>query len=273
MLAVVQRRLKERILEPLELLPEVRGYRRSSHNINACADICGQLFMGKVDISKFHPSISHRHLACALKGARSGASWSREIARLATYSGGVPQGASTSNHAANVVMDSLLRRFIKRFAERRRVGFRNFGDDIAFFGHDALAVQQCVERGKRVISRLGFKANEKCRDCEHRGGKREFIGCATGRDLPDLPRAKFRAIKKEMRSMLRVELSRSSIEPITSRSEMNSLRHRILYVKRLNRRKARSLQEIYFRIAEGEGKGLQRRESPDDVAEPPRIQQ
>ena len=200
MLYAVQKRLKERVLNELPLLAEVRGYRKNSHNINTAADVCGHAFMGKVDISKFHPSITPRHVAMALTEHGLSPSWSREIARLVTFKGSVPQGAPSSNHTANIVMDSLLRRYIKPVTDKLNVQLRNFGDDIVFFGDDAVAVRACVTEAKKAFRKLGFKANEKCRDCEHRGEHREFVGCATGRERPDYPREKYLAFRKELRA-------------------------------------------------------------------------
>jgi Reverse transcriptase (RNA-dependent DNA polymerase) len=244
----VQGRIKDHILNRLPLLDEVRGYRAESHNINTAAAVCGHKFMGKVDISKFHPSITCKHVATALREHGVSPSWSREIARMVTYKGTLPQGAPTSNHAANVVMDSLLRRGVKAFADCRGVEFRNFGDDIAFFGTDAAAVRQCVKQAKKVFAELGFKSNDKCRDCEHRGERREFIGCATGRDVPDYPRPKYVAFRKELRSLIQSERLRCAPEPLTTRSQLNSLRHRIAYVKRLNAKKARNLLTLFYRL-------------------------
>jgi hypothetical protein len=248
MLYAVQKRLKERVLNELTLLAEVRGYRKNSHNINTAADVCGHAFMGKVDISKFHPSITPQHVATALREHGLSPSWSREIARLVTYKGSVPQGAPSSNHAANVVMDSLLRRFVKLVADRLNVQLRNFGDDIAFFGSDASAVRACAAEAKKAFRKLGFKANEKCRDCEHRGERREFIGCATGRERPDYPREKYLTFRKELRALWYSEYMRSSPAPLTTMKQLNSLKHRIVYVKRLNPKKARKLLDLFYRL-------------------------
>ena len=204
----VQDRIKDRILADLELLDEVRGYRKKSHNINAAAEVSGAVHLGKVDISKFHPSITRKLVASALRQRGITPSWAREIARIVTFKNRVPQGAPSSNHVANVVMDYLLRRFIVPFAARMRVSCINFGDDIAFFGNDACAVRACVTQAKNAFSRLGFASNDKCRDCEHRGGAREFIGCTTGRDEPDHPRKKYRAIRTELRALIQSERMR-----------------------------------------------------------------
>jgi hypothetical protein len=160
----------------------------------------------------------------------------------------VPQGAPTSNHVANVVVDSLLRRYVKSFADRLGVRFVNFGDDIAFFGNDASAVRKCVKRAKEAMKKLGFKPNDKCRDSEHRGGKREFIGCATGRQTPDYLRNKYLSFRKELRALLQSERMRCAPEPMTSRKQLNSLRQRIGYIKRLNPHKARNLLTMFYRL-------------------------
>jgi len=250
MLYRVQSLIKERVLEKLDLLPEVRGYRKGSHNINAAALMCGHKFMGKVDISKFHPSINRHHCEVALHEHGLSPSWSREIAQIAVYKGCLPQGAPTSNHIANLVMDSLLRRFVARFAARRNVQFCNFGDDIAFFGSNESAVQVCLKAAKKALRYLGFRTNDKCRDSEHQGARREFIGCATGRGRPDYPRESYRAFRKELRTNIQSERTRNGHGPITTSLHLTSLRHRIAYVARLNPRKARKLLDLFHRLCQ-----------------------
>ena len=255
MLYDIQKRLKDLVLNDLELLSQVRGYRKESHNINTAADVCGHAYMGKVDISKFHPSINPRHVASALREHGLSSSWSREIARIVTYKGSLPQGAPTSNHIANIVMDSLLRRFVQIRAYNLGVQFRNFGDDIAFFGPNPVAARACVKVAKDAFRKLGFTSNEKCHDCEHRGGKREFIGCATGREYPDYPRRKYRALRKELRALLYSERMRCTSEPLTTRTQLNSLRQRIAYVMRLNSAKAINLLDLFYRLCNARRRG------------------
>jgi hypothetical protein len=117
-LGAVQKLIKDRILSQLKLVPQVRGYRPGSHNINTAAAICRHKFMGKVDIRGFHPSITRRHVQWALSEHGLSPSWSREIARLVIYKGSLPQGASTSNHIANLVLDSVLRRHVLMYCSR-----------------------------------------------------------------------------------------------------------------------------------------------------------
>jgi hypothetical protein len=124
----------------------------------------------------------------------------------------------------------------------------NYGDDIAFFGSNAKAVRECVAHAKKALQKYGFIPNEKCRDCEHRGDERLFVGCATGRNVPDLPRAKYRDRRSELRVALQAERMRCASEPLTSGRDLNSFKHQIVYVKRLNRSKARRLSDEFYRL-------------------------
>lgn len=261
----VQLRIKEVILAELPLLAEVRGYRPKSHNINTAAEVSGSPFMGKVDISKFHPSITPNHVSWALQRHGLSPSWAREIANIVTFKNCIPQGAPTSNHIANLVMDSLLRTSIKRFADKLGVRFVNFGDDIAFGGDSAENVQACVQHAKKSLREMGFRVNEKCRDCEHRGGQRQFIGCATGRTAPDYPRDKYREFRAELRALTQAERMRCAPQPLTTWSDLNSIKHRIAYIKRLNRHKARRLLDDFHRLRAAR-KSLMTQQQPDPVA-------
>jgi len=245
----IQGRLKDKLLSRIPLLDEVRGYRPGSHNVSTAALVCGRRSLGIVDVAQFHPSITMRHVIEALASHGLSYSWAREIATLATYNNVVSQGASTSNHIANIVMDHLIRQFIKPLADSLGVQFCNFGDDIAFFSDDHRAVEKCVRVTKCALRKNGFRVNnEKIRIYTHQGGPRCFLGCSTSRDKPDYPRENYRAFRKELRELLHREQNRTSAEPITSFKDTCSIRQRIAYVKRLNTKKARRLLDLYFRI-------------------------
>jgi hypothetical protein len=240
--------IKAIILYNFDLLPNVRGYTKGAHNINVSSELCPYCYVGNLDISKYHPSITVRHVAVALRKHGLTWQWTRQIARLITYKGHVPQGAPTSNHIANLVMDTIFRRWIVPFALDHNAMVVNYGDDIAFMSNNAEVVRKCVKFGSDCLNRCGFMANDKGRECEHRGAERLFIGCSTGRSIPDLPRKKYRLIRKDLRRQLQKEIESKSDKPVSSEKRINSIRHKIAYVIRLNPRKARRLKDIYFRI-------------------------
>lgn len=258
MLCRVQRAIKENILTHIPLLSEIRGYLPGQHNISVAMENCGSIFEGRIDIHKFHPMITDSHVLTALAKHGLSWNWARSIARLATYQSDnnhyrngrtVPQGAPTSNHIANIVIDTILRRYIKPFADYKNVIFLNYGDDIIFVSHNKNDVVKCVKHAEHAMQKEGFLINEKKRAlAEHRGGKRQFIGCSTGRKLPDYPRDKYRAFRKELRSYLNEMRNTKKYKSGMSKRQLNSIRQRIVYVKRLNRIKARRLYDIYYRI-------------------------
>lgn len=254
----VQQSIKTVILARIPLAAEIRGYRKGQHNILVAGEISGAPFEGRLDISRFHPSISDGHVANALVKHGIAWPWARRLARLMTFRQRsprqetrrtVPVGAPTSSHVANIVLDSIIRRGIIPFTEARGVAVRNYGDDIAFSGSDERDVRQCVKHAATEIRRAGFIVNDvKTVEAEHRGGKRQFVGCATGRSMVDYPRAKYRALRRELRALLRATCMAVPGEALLSDRQINSLRQRIAYVGRLNKRKARRLRDLFYRI-------------------------
>ena len=244
----VQNAIKIKVLVRLGLCSEVLGYVTESHNIKVAASISGFPFVGSVDVSSFHPSIKTGHVAAALVKHGLSWPWAREIARIVTFRGRLPQGAPTSNHIANIVMDSMMRRAIVPYARQRGVLVRNYGDDIAFAGKTPESVRECVSRAKSVIVHNGFATNEKSQLCQHRGERRVFIGCATGREQPDFPRDRYCELRREVRGLLHRERASTSDAAVVTEKKLRSLRHKIAYVARLNKRKARNLRSTFHRL-------------------------
>ena len=232
------------ILRHLDISPNIQGYRKGSHNILVADKLCLFKFVGTLDITRFHPSITEGHVCVALK--RHGLSWrcAREISSLVTYRGKVPQGASTSSILANIVLDQTFRRSILPYSNKLKVAVVNYGDDIAFMANDQQAVRSCVRFAKRALKKAGFESNDKGRECEHRGGYRRFLGTATGRETVDFPREKYREFRKELRAALEREKSSPWDCEVIGPSQLKSWAHKIGYIRRLSSKKAKQLRKI-----------------------------
>ena len=63
----VQAAVKSQLLARIPLCAEIRGYLPGQHNILVASEVCGALYQGTLDISKFHPSIADGHVAEALR--------------------------------------------------------------------------------------------------------------------------------------------------------------------------------------------------------------
>jgi hypothetical protein len=246
-LRIVQEAVKTKCLAPLPLSDAVRGYRRGQHNVNCAEVVAGLKFVGKLDITAFHPSIRPNIVVMALRRFGVSHPMCRIITQLVTFNNSVPQGGLTSNHVANVVVEMILADGILALCAARQVRVANYGDDTAFGGEDRQAVDECIEYARRLFVKYDFKTNSKSASAEHQGAQRQFIGTATGREKPDLPRKKFRAYRTEFRAALTAE--RESPAKIATEADMNSLLSKKGYVGRLSHKKARSLAEIFYRLA------------------------
>jgi hypothetical protein len=243
----VQGAIKEKCLGTLVLDEAICGYLPGHHNISCSKRLAGLPYVAKLDIADFHPSIQPQLVTSALLSLGVSRPLCRLITQLVTYKNRVPQGARTSNHIANIVIDFILRQGIIEFCERLGVVVVNFGDDTAFAGTDRRSVNQCVEFARTVFARFGLKTNNKSSDAEHVGAGRKFVGTCTGRATPDLTRRKFREYRKELRAALQRERE-NAIRCVTE-TEMRSFRGKIGYVQRLNRRKARTLRELFYKLS------------------------
>ena len=243
----VQAAIKRKCLEDLPISNAVRGYRKGQHNINCAQQLAGMRYVAKLDVKDFHPSITPELVTAVLRRHRLSQPLCRLITQLATFNRQVPQGAPTSNHIANLVIDFVLAQGILEFCGARGVIVINYGDDTAFGGADQATVDECVEFAKRVFLRNGLETNSKSSNAEHVGAARKFIGTATGRPTVDLPRNRFREYRAELRAALRVERD-PNVESRLDKTQMRSFRSKISYVRRINRRKARALSEIFYRL-------------------------
>lgn len=243
----VQVAIKRKCLEDLPISDAIRGYRKGQHNINCAQQVAGMRYVAKLDVKDFHPSITPELVTRVLRWHGLSQPLCRLVTQLVTFRSQVPQGAPTSNHIANLIIDFVLAQGILEFCDVRGVLLINYGDDTAFGGADQATVDECVEFAKRVFLRNGLETNSKSSNAEHVGAARRFIGTATGRPTVDLPRKRFREYRAELRAARQVEMDPDA-EHRSDNTQMRSFRAKIAYVRRINRRKARALSEIFHRL-------------------------
>lgn len=112
-------------------------------------------------------------------------------------------------------------------------------------GEDLELVNECVVFAKRTFAKYGLLANSKSSSAEHVGAERKFLGTSTARGVPDLTRKKYREYRSELTAAL---TSVRSSDATIGETAMRSFHSKIGYVKRLNKRKARLLSNIFFRL-------------------------
>jgi hypothetical protein len=245
----VQNLIKEKCLAQLPLNDAIYGYRPGHHHITCAQIVAGQPFAAHLDIKDFHPSIGPTLIRDVLLSVGTTQPVARIVTQLVTYRGQVPQGAPTSNHIANLVVQFVLEQGVLAFCEQRRVIVVNYGDDTAFAGEIKRDVSDCIAQAKAQFAANGLRTNDKTSEAEHIGARRDFIGTATGRATPDLPRRKQRAYRKALRNAIELE-RRAGPQIATSKADLASLRAKIAYVERLNPNKARALKNLWYRLSQ-----------------------
>lgn len=128
-LKVIQRRIKDRILNQLELPDFVQGGVKGKSNISNAMIHKGNKYFFLTDLKKFFPSIRHFQIYKMLISNEFSPTIASIITKLTTYNKILPQGTPTSTVLANLtfcVVDAELSTICKE----NNLTFTRFVDDI-----------------------------------------------------------------------------------------------------------------------------------------------
>jgi hypothetical protein len=118
----------------------------------------GKRYVANIDVSNFFGSLSTLVVCQRLVAAGLLPKTAAFVARVASYQGGLPQGAPTSAALSNICLyavDEALR----ATAATRQVTYSRYADDITFSGGDLAAVKACIEAARRELASLGLALN------------------------------------------------------------------------------------------------------------------
>lgn len=134
-LKLIQRRIKNRILEPIlhrhETFIPLYGGLKGKCNINNARIHQGKKYHFCVDIRNFFPSITNKIVFKFFRDNGFSTDISYLLTKLVTINGHVPQGAPTSSHIANLVFiqtDYAL----KILCDKNQIVYSRFIDDLTF---------------------------------------------------------------------------------------------------------------------------------------------
>lgn len=101
-LKLIQTSIKSNILDAIDLPAYVQGGRRGRSNITNAALHLGNKFKFTTDIKGFFPSVTPTHVYKAFLRIGFNPEVARVLTILTTFRGGLPQGAPSSSHVANL---------------------------------------------------------------------------------------------------------------------------------------------------------------------------
>lgn len=127
----VQKRIKNKILNKIDLPSFIHGGVHNKDNISNAKVHQGKKYNFRTDLSNFFPSINHRMVYKMFIDNSFSPDVSRLLTKLTTYKGVVPQGIPTSTHIANLVFLPVDIK-IKNFCRENRIIYTRFVDDLSF---------------------------------------------------------------------------------------------------------------------------------------------
>ncbi len=132
-LALSQDRLTPLLKQVYNLGPHVKAFVKGSSFVSNAAYHHNQRWILNIDLKDFFPSITFARVRGLFISKLFGFNprVSTILARICTFEGSLPQGASTSPILANIIANSLDRKFLE-IARSEKIKYTRYSDDITF---------------------------------------------------------------------------------------------------------------------------------------------
>ena len=179
-LKVIQWWLLDTILSTTEPSPHAHGFVKGRSFVTNAKIHLGSRFILNVDVQDFFPSISFDQVTNEFLALGYRLGLSRDLAKLTTLNGRLPQGAPTSPALANLI----LRRVdgeLSELATRNSLRFSRYADDITFSSQVRIP-QAIVSEVSSILASVGLQLNPSKTRFMGRNQKLEITGLLLGRD-------------------------------------------------------------------------------------------
>jgi hypothetical protein len=156
-LKAVQRRILRRILADFPLPDCAHGGVTGRSPLTNASQHLGKDYLVNSDIRNFYPSITHHQVAAMFRehfGCGRDTTWL--LTRLTTLDGCVPQGAPTSSMIANILLAEPVDQPLVEQADKERVSFTRFVDDVSLSGDHPQALINAIATG---ASKVGLRTH------------------------------------------------------------------------------------------------------------------
>lgn len=130
-LKVIQRRIKDRILAPLDLPKHIHGGVKKRSNISNAKPHQGNKYQFTTDLQNFFPGIKYNSVYDTFLSLGFSNHYSHWLTKLTTWKFELPQGTPTSTHIANLVFLKTDFRLIDLCNESNIV-YTRYVDDLTF---------------------------------------------------------------------------------------------------------------------------------------------
>ena len=157
-LAVIQTKIKDRILANITLPGGIHGGVRGKSNITNALQHKGKKYILTTDLQDFFPNISSKQVVDAFMKLGYSDHYAHWIAKLVTWQYQVPQGAPTSSHIANIVfLQTDLK--LMELCDRHDITYTRYVDDLTFSSSQNFESQ--VKEILDIVINDGFKISRR----------------------------------------------------------------------------------------------------------------
>jgi retron-type reverse transcriptase len=172
-LEVIQRRIKERLLDGLRVAESAHGYRKGRSTVTAAIPHLDAPYLLSLDVQDFFPGIRHSHVYQMWCRLGCSPDVSRVLTQLTTYEHHLPQGFVTSPSIANLVRASTDAR-IEGLCRARGLTYTSYSDNLYVSGRyiSAKVAGSCQRFVQQSAMRLPRERVKICRP----GHRKEVTG-------------------------------------------------------------------------------------------------
>jgi hypothetical protein len=233
-LKAVQSRIADRLLKPLVLPGHILGGIKGKSVLDNVALHHGSKVLVKIDVARFFPSISNRHVYRVWRDLLGcSPPISGILTQLTTFERHLPQGAPTSTMLANLVLYSCDGP-IRAECERLGIRYSSWVDDLAFSSNDPRPVINLVVA---TLQKNGFRISRKKLEIVGPGVRKILNGVLLGRHV-SVPPDRLARIRSGIHKL------RQGQVPVQSLARyVQSLRGSIAQIATINAGKAEKLKK------------------------------
>ncbi|HPN70635.1 MAG TPA: reverse transcriptase family protein [Saprospiraceae bacterium] len=130
-LKLIQLRIKNKILAPIQLPSSIHGGVKGCSNITNAKPHQGKKYVFTTDLQDFYPNISSKRIYETFCNFHFSSHFSHWMTKLTTWKSELPQGTPTSTHIANLVfLDTDL--LLIDFCNKNNITYTRYVDDLTF---------------------------------------------------------------------------------------------------------------------------------------------
>lgn len=248
-LMYVQRKIKEVILENIDIHMAAYGFRKERSIIDNAQIHLNQEMLLNIDLKDFFPSVTSKRIYYVFhKICKYDTKVSSCLTKLVTFHGKLPQGAPTSPILSNIVSYMLDIR-LYNLAKKMDLQYTRYADDITFSGKKEKVNIFLYHMVEQIIEENGFTLNKNKTRFAGKGARQEVTGLIVNNKQVSIPKSYIKEIRKEIYYIQKYGLkSHREYVGFKNKSYKEHLLGKILYVRKINFQKGEELLEKYNQI-------------------------